>query len=128
MEWSTDTKNGYNVSEVYMEYGYVFVCTTDKNHAKMAYTLVYRKHKANKMFAGYILSSLCLTLSPFSQVCYAIYGTACFPITDISYDDYDNNLFNLITIIKSKIRISSHFSILNREMMPRAVSHNGMYA
>ena len=33
MEWSTDTKNGYNGAEVYMEYGYVFVCTTDKLHA-----------------------------------------------------------------------------------------------
>ena len=25
MEWSTATKNGFNGSEVYMEYGYVFV-------------------------------------------------------------------------------------------------------
>ena len=36
MEWSTDTKNGYDGLEVYMEYRYVFVSSTDRNHAKMA--------------------------------------------------------------------------------------------
>ena len=36
MEWSTDTKNGYDDLEVYMEYGYVFVSLTGRNHAKMA--------------------------------------------------------------------------------------------
>ena len=39
MEWSTDTKNGYDDLEVYLEYGYVFVSTTGRNHAKMAYCL-----------------------------------------------------------------------------------------
>ena len=37
MEWSTDTNNGYDDLEVYMEYGYVFVSTTGRNYAKMAY-------------------------------------------------------------------------------------------
>ena len=36
MVWSTDTKTGYNDLEVYMEYGYVFVSSTGRNHAKMA--------------------------------------------------------------------------------------------
>ena len=36
MEWSTDTKTGYDDLEVYMEYGYVFVSTTGRNHIKMA--------------------------------------------------------------------------------------------
>ena len=36
MEWSTDTKSGYDDLEVYMEYGYVFVSTTGRNHFKMA--------------------------------------------------------------------------------------------
>ena len=36
MEWSTDTKNGYDNLEVYMEYGYVSVSSTGRNHAKMA--------------------------------------------------------------------------------------------
>ena len=36
MEWSTDTKTGYDDLEVYMEYGYVFVSTTGRNHDKMA--------------------------------------------------------------------------------------------
>ena len=36
MEWSTDTKNGYGDLEVYMEYGYVFVSSTGRNHVKMA--------------------------------------------------------------------------------------------
>ena len=36
MEWSTDTKSGYDDLEVYMEYGYVFVSTTGRNHVKMA--------------------------------------------------------------------------------------------
>ena len=39
MEWSTDTKNGYDDLEVYMEYGYVFMSSTGRNHAKMAYRL-----------------------------------------------------------------------------------------
>ena len=36
IEWSTDTKNGHGDLEVYMEYGYVFVSSTGRNHAKMA--------------------------------------------------------------------------------------------
>ena len=36
MEWSTGTKTGYDDLEVYMEYGYVFVSSTGKNHVKMA--------------------------------------------------------------------------------------------
>ena len=36
MEWSTDTKTGYDDLEVYMEYGYVFVSSTGRNHVKMA--------------------------------------------------------------------------------------------
>ena len=36
MEWSTDTKIGYDDLEVYMEYGYVFVSSTGRNHVKMA--------------------------------------------------------------------------------------------
>ena len=36
MEWSTYTKSGYDDLEVYMEYGYVFVSSTGRNHAKMA--------------------------------------------------------------------------------------------
>ena len=36
VEWSTDTKNGYDDLEVYMEYGNVFVSSTGRNHAKMA--------------------------------------------------------------------------------------------
>ena len=35
MEWSTDTKNGYGDLEVYMEYGYVFVSSTGRNHVQM---------------------------------------------------------------------------------------------
>ena len=37
MEWSIDTKNGYDALEVYMEYGYVFVSSTGRNHAKMVF-------------------------------------------------------------------------------------------
>ena len=36
MQWSTDTKIGYDDLEVYMEYRYVFVSSTDRNHVKMA--------------------------------------------------------------------------------------------
>ena len=36
MEWSTNTKTGYDDLEVYMEYGYVFVSSTGRNHVKMA--------------------------------------------------------------------------------------------
>ena len=36
MEWSTDTKAGYDDLEVYMEYGYVFVSSTGRNDVKMA--------------------------------------------------------------------------------------------
>ena len=36
MEWSTDTKTGYDDLEVYIEYGYVFVSSVGRNHAKMA--------------------------------------------------------------------------------------------
>ena len=36
MEWSTDTKTGYDDLEVYMEYGYVFVSSTGRNDVKMA--------------------------------------------------------------------------------------------
>ena len=39
MEFSTDFKTGYDDLEVYMEYRYVFVSTTARNHAKMAYCL-----------------------------------------------------------------------------------------
>ena len=35
MEWSTDTKTGYDDLEVYMEYGYVFVSSTGRNHVKI---------------------------------------------------------------------------------------------
>ena len=40
MEWSTDFKNGYGNLEVYMEYGYVFLSTTGRNHAKKAHCLL----------------------------------------------------------------------------------------
>ena len=43
MEWSIDTKNCYDNLEVYMEYGYVFVSSTGRNHAKMA-TFSYKVH------------------------------------------------------------------------------------
>ena len=36
MEWSTDTKTGYDDLEVYMGYGYVFVSSTGRNDVKMA--------------------------------------------------------------------------------------------
>ena len=36
MEWSTDTKTGYDDLEVYMEYGYVLVSSTGRNNVKMA--------------------------------------------------------------------------------------------
>ena len=36
MEWSTDTKTGYDDLEVYMEYGHVFVSSTGRNNLKMA--------------------------------------------------------------------------------------------
>ena len=36
MQWSTDAKTGYDDLEVYMEYVYVFVSSTDRNHVKMA--------------------------------------------------------------------------------------------
>ena len=39
MEWITDTKNVYDDFEVYNEYGYVFVSSTGRNHAKMAYSV-----------------------------------------------------------------------------------------
>ena len=35
MEWGTDTKTGYDDLEIYMEYGYVFVSSTGRNHVKM---------------------------------------------------------------------------------------------
>ena len=41
--WSADTKNNYDDLEVYMEYGYVFVSTAGRNHAKIAYYLFRRK-------------------------------------------------------------------------------------
>ena len=44
--WSTDTKNGYDDLEEYMEYGYVFVSLTDRNRAKMAYSLFKFKKRA----------------------------------------------------------------------------------
>ena len=34
LEWRIDTKNGYDDLEVNMEYGYVFVSTAGRNHAK----------------------------------------------------------------------------------------------
>ena len=36
MQWSTDTKTGYDDLEVYMEYGYVFVSSTGRNNVEMA--------------------------------------------------------------------------------------------
>ena len=39
MESSTDTNNGYDDLEIYMEYWNVFMRTTGRNHAKMAYNL-----------------------------------------------------------------------------------------
>ena len=39
MKWSTDFKNGYDDLEVNMEYEYVFLSTTGRNHAKMAHCL-----------------------------------------------------------------------------------------
>ena len=39
MELSTDTKTGYDDLEVYMEYGYVFVSSTGRNHVQMAFHL-----------------------------------------------------------------------------------------
>ena len=36
MEWSTNTKTGYDDLEVYMEYGHGFVSSTGRNHVKMA--------------------------------------------------------------------------------------------
>ena len=42
MEWSTDFDNGYDDLEVYMEYGYVFLSKTGRNHAKMAHCLFNR--------------------------------------------------------------------------------------
>ena len=36
LEWRTDTKNGYEDKEVYIEYRYVLVSSTGRNHAKMA--------------------------------------------------------------------------------------------
>ena len=36
MEWSSDTKIGYDDLEVYTEYRYVFVSSTGRNHVKMA--------------------------------------------------------------------------------------------
>ena len=35
MEWSDDTKIGYDL-KIYMEYGYVSASSTGRNHAKMA--------------------------------------------------------------------------------------------
>ena len=37
MERSTDTKNDYDDLEVYMEYRYVFVSTSGKNHDKWSW-------------------------------------------------------------------------------------------
>ena len=39
MEWSTNTKNGSDDLDVYMEYRYVFVSSTGRNLAKMSYNL-----------------------------------------------------------------------------------------
>ena len=36
MEWSTDTKTGYDDLEVYIEHGYVIVSSTGRNNVKMA--------------------------------------------------------------------------------------------
>ena len=36
MEWSTDTKTGYDDLEVYLKYGYVFVSSTGRSHVNMA--------------------------------------------------------------------------------------------
>ena len=44
MEWSYDTTNGYDDSEVYMEYGYVFVSSTGRNHSKIALTSLNDKN------------------------------------------------------------------------------------
>ena len=46
------TKNGYGDLEVYMEYGYVFVSTTGRNHDKMAYCLF--KHCLEKLITIYV--------------------------------------------------------------------------
>ena len=40
MEQSTDTKNSCDDLKLYMKYGYVLVSSTDRNHAKMAYSLI----------------------------------------------------------------------------------------
>ena len=40
MEWRTDFRNSYGEFEIYMEYGYDFVSTTGRNHARVAYCLI----------------------------------------------------------------------------------------
>ena len=53
MEWSTDTKNDYDDMKVYLAYGYVFVSSTVRNHAKLAFcffNIWYQQNKANSQF------------------------------------------------------------------------------
>ena len=38
VEWRTDTNNCFDDLEVYMEYGYVSVSSSGRNHAKIAYS------------------------------------------------------------------------------------------
>ena len=62
MEWSIDTKSGYDDLEVYMEYEYVFASATGRNHAKMAYCLfnLLRPRPNDRNFADNIFKYIFL--------------------------------------------------------------------
>ena len=53
MEWSTDTKIGYDDLKVYMEYGYVFVSSTGRNYVKMAaFSLNFERRTPTDFYPG----------------------------------------------------------------------------
>ena len=59
MEWSTDTKTGYDDLEVYMEYGYVFVSSPGRNYVKMvAFSFKHTATEA-RLYCLQIAKSMC---------------------------------------------------------------------
>ena len=65
VEWSTDTKTGYDDLEVYMVYGYASVSTTGWNHAKMAYSpfkhIIFMLFRPSRNTDGLFLLRTCFS-------------------------------------------------------------------